>query len=583
MSNPSSPPKTLLFFSPHANIWQHAIPEAQVAYSLKKSGYSIRFMGCRGLLSDRCTTFDALGIRGEIDESIRKKTCQKCIAKQKLTDHKLGIQRWWLDDFIQTDEITAIRKNIQSSEENELPLLEFDHITFGKYATYEVLLNYKLGEIKFQGAALTEYQGHLTGCQLALTAFNNLLKTEKFDAFFCYNSLYSVNHSLMRFLQNHQIQTYTFHSGNNFSQRLKRLVVSNATTIDHEKHLLQLWKNYGQIPCSAGIASFITDHLMIMMGANSMFQYGAKFDPTLDVRKHWGISSDQKLLLATMSSQDERFAAEAVGVGWEKEKELLFKNQIDWVHWLIDYVKDKPEFFLVIRVHPREFPNKREKQLSQQAGLLSELFKILPPNAVVNYPIEGISIYNLMRETDVLLNHHSSSGREFAMIGKPVVIYSKGISSFPTDFCLLGITENQYQQAIEEAIAKPFDFERVRKVYRWLTLDHAYSTIDLSDVITFAEQKNIYSLSNILLKSSELSGIAPLYKSALYFFYPLKLKKARQINRLVEVIENAYASFADVSISITTKEEEETAVLQNELNRMFNYLNIKEINKTQVH
>jgi hypothetical protein len=63
----------------------------------------------------------------------------------------------------------------------------------------------------------------------------------------------------------------------------------------------------------------------------------------------------------------------------------------------------------------------------------------------------------------------------------------------------------------------------------------------------------------------------------------LKLKKARQINRLVEVIENAYASFADVSISITTKEEEETAVLQNELNRMFNYLNIKEINKTQVH
>jgi hypothetical protein len=576
------PPAPLLFFSPHSNIWQHAIPEAQVAFSLKKSGYHVQFLGCRGLLSDRCTTFDALGIRGEITDSQKKETCRKCIAKQKLTDHKLGIQRWWLDDFIQNDEITAIRKNIQSSKENELPLLEFDQIPFGKYGTYEVLLNYKLGEIKFHGAALTEYQGHLTGCHLALTAMKNLRKREKFEAFFCYNSLYSVNHSLMRFLQKQQIQTFTFHSGNNFSQRLKRLIVSNDTTIDHEKHLLQLWSKYGQIPCSASIASFITDHLLIMMGANSMFQYGAKFDSTLEVRKHWGISSNQKLLLATMSSQDERFAAEAVGVGWEKEKDLLFKNQIDWVHWLIDYVKDKPEFFLVIRVHPREFPNKREKQLSQQAALLSELFKILPPNAVVNYPIEGISIYNLMRETDVLLNHHSSSGREFAMVGKPVVIYSKGISSFPTDFCLLGISENQYQQAIEEAIAKPFDFERVRKVYRWLALDHAYSAIDLSDVITFAEQKKIYSLSNILLKSSELSGIAPLYKAALHLFYPLRLKKTEQINRLIEVIENKYASFADVSTLLTTNEEEETYALQNELNRIYNYLNINDFNRTDV-
>lgn len=564
--------KDLIFFSPHANIWQHSIPEAQVAFSMKSKGYRVHFAGCKGILADRCTTFDALGIRGEIDENTRKKTCQKCIAKQKITDKKLGIQRWWIDDFIAPSEVEQIRKTIQSSPESALPSMQFEGVPTGKYATYEVLLNYKLGEIKFSGNALEEYKGHLTGCHLALTAFQNLLKKEKFDTFFCYNSLYSVNHSLFRFLRLQQIQTYTFHSGNNFSQRLKRLVISDATTIDHEKHLLKLWDHYGKIPCNAETASFITDHLMIMMGANSMFQYGAKFDPNLNVRKHWNIGQHQKLLLATMSSQDERFAAESVGVGWEKEKDLLFNNQINWVHWLIDYVKEKPDCFLVIRVHPREFPNKREKQLSQQAVLLSELFQDLPSNVIVNYPTENISIYNLMRETDVLLNHHSSSGREFTMIGKPVVIYSKGISSFPTDFCLLGTTESSYANAIQEAIIKPFDFERIRKVYRWLALDHEYSTMDISDVITFAEQKKKYSFANIILKTTELSGSPLMYRMGLNWFYPLKLKRAGNIEDLTQVVENEYASFADIPKNPGVNESEESKFLEKELSRIHAYL-----------
>lgn len=566
--------KSLLFFSPHANIWQHAVPEALVAYSLQKEDYQIQYLGCKGILSARCTTFDALGIRGEIPEDVRKKTCQKCIVKQKVVDKKLGIQRLWLDDFVGNEERKQIQLEVNRKKDDELHSMSFEQIPTGAYATYEVLLNYKLGEIRFEGNALNEYRGHLAGCHLALTAMNNLLSTRHLGYFFCYNSLYSVNHSLMRFLKQRNVQTYTFHSGNNFSQRLKRLVISDATTIDHEKHMLQLWQTYGQVPVDSKTASFITDHLMIMMGANSMFQYGARFNPAFDVRSHWGISKNQKLLLATMSSQDERFAAEAVGVGWEKEKDLLFKNQIDWVHWLIDFVKNKPECYLVIRVHPREFPNKREKQLSQQAVLLSQLFQTLPDNVRVNYPTENISIYNLMRETDVLLNHHSSSGREFAMIGKPVVIYSKGISSFPTDFCLLGQSEDLYRNSIENALAVPYDFDRIRKVYRWLALDHVHSTLDLSDVISFEEKKKKYSPANLSIKAAEILNIRPLYAAFVQWFNPLKPKKAREINRLVQVIENHYASFADIPARSEVSQTAETDFLERELKRISDYLQI---------
>ena len=48
--------KKLLFFSPHSSIWQHSFPESILADHLKKMGFTIEYVGCNGILSNRCTT-----------------------------------------------------------------------------------------------------------------------------------------------------------------------------------------------------------------------------------------------------------------------------------------------------------------------------------------------------------------------------------------------------------------------------------------------------------------------------------------------------------------------------------------------
>ena len=77
---------------------------------------------------------------------------------------------------------------------------------------------------------------------------------------------------------------------------------------------------------------------------------------------------------------------------------------MDWIKFTVEWVSSRPDLFLIIRVHPREFPNKRESVTSEQAIALSKFFEHLPKNVAINWPSDSISLHDLIRITDVGLN-----------------------------------------------------------------------------------------------------------------------------------------------------------------------------------
>src|SRR5690606_6941171 len=98
------------------------------------------------------------------------------------------------------------------------------------------------------------------------------------------------------------------------------------------------------------------------------------------------------------------------------------------------------DLFLIIRVHPREFPNKRDSLKSDHALELEQTLSELPENVRVNWPSDNISLYDLAQIMDVCLNSWSTAGKEMGTLGIPVVLYSADLVFYPADLNYLAVS-----------------------------------------------------------------------------------------------------------------------------------------------
>jgi hypothetical protein len=136
----------------------------------------------------------------------------------------------------------------------------------------------------------------------------------------------------------------------------------------------------------------------------------------------------------------------------------LFATQLEWIQALISFVESRQDLYLLVRVHPREFTNKREGKHSQHAELLKKSLNDLPKNVAINWPSDGISMYNLAEQTDVFLNAWSSVGKEMSLLGIPVVFYSRELAFYPAEINYLGSSLGEYFHEIDLAIKDGWNF-----------------------------------------------------------------------------------------------------------------------------
>ena len=279
-----------------------------------------------------------------------------------------------------------------------------------------------------------------------------LLDNLRPDRIVLYNALYSVNRTVCRLAELRGIPQYFLHAGENLSNRLETLVFAKDQAFSYYRHLRSQWPRFEHRPCPPQAMRAATDHLLEVARGRSAWAYSAASGNRADLRKAFGIRDGQRVICATMSSDDERFGAEVVGVLPPTEG-LLYAKQVDWIRALVAYVEARPDLCLVIRVHPREFPNKREGVLSDHARLLKEAFANLPANARINWPTENVSLYDLAAITDVFANGWSSAGKEMSLLGLPVVLYSPQFVLYPPGLNYVGTSTAGYFAEIERALA----------------------------------------------------------------------------------------------------------------------------------
>lgn len=447
-----------------------------MAEAIAENGHSVVYLTCDRLFQAQCIPMIALGMNVDAPEDEKRKVCDDCKSRKKLLVESFGFQAQNISDFIDRSDMSEIESILGGTDLVDLTL---DELPVGRYALYQLMVRRKLLAANFGPQEWSEYKVELKNTLLAYFAARKILDLHRPDRVVVYNGLYSVNRVFSKLAERRGAKSYFLHAGSNLASQFQRLMVGQKDTFAYMPHCVNVFGRFADVPCTGRLLSIVTDHYLELFRGRSPFVYSsAKGQGSFDVRTHFGIKLDQKILLATLSSYDEEVAAEMVGAR-EYRKAPLFPSQIEWVKALTRFVSGREDLYLLIRVHPREFPNRRERAKSQHAAQLEAALQSLPRNAAVNWPSDQISLYDLVEHVDVVLNAWSSVGKEMSILGLPVVIYSSEIAFYPTALNYLGEREDEYFRCIERALSDGWNFERIRAAYRWGAFEFERTTISI--------------------------------------------------------------------------------------------------------
>jgi hypothetical protein len=497
----------------------------------------------------------------------RAEVCRACRENEGILRKGFDFRGATLAEILTPQDILDVDAILSQVTRESIEALEVDGVPIGKIALYQVVLRYKRVDTKFSDPEWKHYLIDLRNALLSLRAGRKLIDKHKPDRVLVYNGLYAVNHAVCALAESRGIPAYFAHAGPNLSRRLQSLILGRGQPFSYMPKMLEQWPRFANVPCTARQLRCATDHLIEVLRGRSIFAYSPqKAADRFDARRHFGIKPKQNLVVATLSSNDEYAAGILVGAQkpWD---ELLFASQIEWVRSLIEFAKNRSDIFLVIRVHPREFPNRRDAQKSQHAHEMEKVFVSLPDNAAVNWPADGISIYDLADQTDVFLNAWSSVGKEMTMLGIPVVIYSRKLPLYPPGINYLGETRDEYFAAIDQALKDGWSVERARATYRWVVYETLRTTIDISD--SYSEIENpVRSIPEKILHRVR-RALTPNYIQYRDIKHRSpKLAATDQIDNLFAA--GAWTTIEQISAETCERDslDNETAALREELKRL---------------
>ena len=561
----------ILVFAPHSAIWVHAFPEALIGEALAQGGHEVVYATCGGVFSRYCVPMSANKLGADASFTERQRVCSYCDRCATMLRGTFKFRGPTLRDLIGAEEEQVTDQIIGHMTRDEILMLEKDGVGLGRLALYQLMLRRKRIDLEFTDSEWDEYLVELRNVIYAWQAGLKLLDRVRPDRVMVYNGLYSVNRTVCKLAEQRGIPIYFMHAGGNLSNRLQTMLIGKSDTFQFMPDVVSQWPRFAHVPCGQRDLSLVTDHYLELLRGKSVFVYSkAKSAEHFDARAHFSVKPEQKLLVATMGSYDEEIAAEMVGARQHRSPPL-FPTQVDWIQAVLEFVDKRPDLFLIIRVHPREFPNRRDRVFSQHARLLEGVLQDLPANAAVNWPSDGLSLYDLADQTDVFLNSWSSVGKEMSLLGIPVVIYSDELIFYPSDLNYLAVTQQGYFDAIEKALADGWSIERVRKAYRWGVMEFVRACVFVGDSYPVVEHP-VRSLPVKILDRVR-RYLDPYNRQRIDCCRKLpQLSAAAQIRKLIESGGHSVLEQIDPESPMQTGLLEETRYLKHELERLANAL-----------
>lgn len=526
----------------HAGIWVHSFPEDLILRSLAGVGVEVQVLRCKGSLDTACVTLDGLGVRHDAPERERTAACNKCRQRRTLLEIGSSLETIFIDDLVDRSAESEISEYVNSLTKETWHEVHFRALPVARLTAYELFLGLKLNSLSIPEEAWEQFKRNVVSSCRVLVAASRVMDASLPDAVIVYNGLYSVNNVVCREASRRGTRTWAMHAGTNLRHRFERMFVYSADTIPTFSYESEAWQRVQREPLTKQKVDLAVDHYLEVLKAVNRFAYSSPIGghgPDA-VRNALGIEASRKVLVATLSSQDEMLAASIAGLKPPKGLPTIFPSIFEWVDWLISFVSGRSDLHLVIRVHPREFPNKREAVVSQNASRLKEKLNSLPQNVTVNWPDDGISLYDLAQIMNVCANFTSSAGIEMMMLGIPAVLPSNEfMAAYDPRISYLGLTEDDFEAKLNRAVSDGWSVENIRSAMRWWGFLFGNVGIDISDGFTYPSAGYSVAASHgkRSLKSELLNLAARHAPPVLEVKHALRRRQLASTGLLVDALE----------------------------------------------
>ena len=531
----------IVFFAPHAAIWVHAFPEALVAETLAQQGHELVYVTCGGTFGTHCIAMSAYRCTHDAPAEHKAEICGRCNLNRDVLRREFGFRSYDIASLLTPADVTEAEHALAAVTQDNFLEVQLHGVEYGRAALSSFLLVHKKMQLRFVPHEWRILQGEMRNTLLSLIAARKVFAQEKPDRLFLYSPGYSVNLAWARLAEQHGIPQYYIQAGNNLSDRLKKMTFARG--LFWQALMIEAWPRFRDIPCDERTARYVADHFVELFRGQSVISYslGRAASAGIDIGRRYGVRAEQKLLVATMSSYDELMAGEITGQ-MPKLDRGAFQTQAEWMRALLRFVSKREDLFLLIRVHPREFPNRRDNVKSQHAAELEKIFAELPPNARVNWPGDGISLYHLMEEMDVCLNAWSSVGKEMATLGIPVVVYSRETCFYTPDINYVASDAAEYFRLIDVALRDGWRMENLRAGFRWFALEDLYARIDLGESVFLRE--NVIPSLPARVKNRLLNLFSATYRETADC--RRRAKRLRMSDMVARVVEEGKNSLLDI-------------------------------------
>lgn len=471
----------ILYFTPHAALWPHTAPEAYLARALSEIGHSVRYLVCGKALT-YCAPMTAKGLApDQAGSKTADKTCQTCgFAAGAIS----GVYRFPVDalgKYITADEKESLAVIAAEAVKTRSLDTTYLGVKVGYLALYEFTLFHKKMSTELTDQQWTEYGIYLENGLRALHAFSKYIEQDRPDVIMTFSPQYSNINACMHYAMNLGIRVLFNESGTNIAHRLGTMRVWDWKVHGLVNPALTYWGDSDRNRVTEKSANAVANHFEQLLAGKHFAVFSSPMTGLTGARARWSIRADQKIALMTLSSYDEAYAALLVdGFPYSKVFSDVFHTQADWVRATLEWIKDRPDLFLIIRVHPRDFPNKRDSLRSEQSFMLEDLLDNVPANVHVNWPAENVAFYELLDDTDVLLTGWSVTAMEALLLGIPVVTYDSNLPSYPKDIQYTGRSAGEYFDNIERACSDGWRLENAINGFRWLAYNFVDCTVEVS-------------------------------------------------------------------------------------------------------
>jgi hypothetical protein len=446
----------------------------------------------------------AFGLNENSSTEAKMGICNIC-KKNSNFKEKIDLSVKYIDDYIENSENYLINDFMNAVNKDNWTNATFQNIPIGRAGLYEIQLRYKLIDLNLSEEIWRIYLNQLRYCAQTVIAARKVLLQNNASGVVVYNDLYSLNFAFTSVAKDLKLATYSLHGNGPVNDMYSRYSIDH-----HNFKIRQLidnpeWNIAKNKPLNFRQIYKISKFLNGLLSAKSFLVYSSRTTQILrrsNFRSKWNIPKDKKIILVTLSSQDEVIAELFQNQSLHKN-DLI--NPIDLTKKIIEFCRSNADWFFIVRPHPREFSNKREKTNSESGRELLDFLRsqTLPKNMFICFPEYHISLYQLIFVSDFILNLISSAGIESLALGRPVLYMENNLfGAYPRDLNINIDRELRQLNGLHD-----FRVEKThmlqQEAFRWLWFKYFLSTEN-----TFANiSRYSFKLMNIARAAYVRKGI----------------------------------------------------------------------------